>query len=79
MPRASCVFNKQWMGGVYKDWLLEDKDKHKVKCAACDICFDIGNMGIKAVESHQKGKKHQKNIQMLLQSNNKRRQEWKVI
>lgn len=67
MPGGSCLLNKEWLDGVYKDWVMEDKDNRKAKCAACNSCFDIGNMGIKAVESHGKGKKHQKNLKIFLQ------------
>jgi hypothetical protein len=35
-----------------------ENDKSKAYCRLCKTKFDIGNMGISSISSHEKGKKH---------------------
>lgn len=43
----------------YSSWLREvDGDTQRALCCLCKKSFDIANMGIAAVKSHMKGKKH---------------------
>ena len=43
---------------VLNKWLEKDTSVNQAKCKLCCKTFDIGNMGIAALESHAKGDKH---------------------
>lgn len=61
---GKCYFNEDWYKNAhYKDWLLCDPngDKSKFRCRTCNQSYIIGSSGIKALESHRKSSKHQKN------------------
>ena len=55
-------FNIEWLNVErYKKWLraVEKSDEY-ARCCVCRVEFDIGNIGITAVESHSKGAKHKR-------------------
>ena len=62
MP-GNCRFRVDWMGQEeFKIWLHADSDPTKANCKVCKTTFDIANMGITALRSHSKGRKHQTNF-----------------
>lgn len=53
------AFNKAWLQDPdFSSWIAE-ASKYKAKCTVCNVLFELGNMGKKALRSHAKGKKHQ--------------------
>ena len=59
MPRNRCQFNQKWLiDSHFKTWIAEAETSSMAKCLICGTSFDISNMGITALVSHQSGKKH---------------------
>jgi hypothetical protein len=69
MP-GNCSFNEVWTTNpLYSEWLAAVKtDKTKAKCQLCGSIFDIAKMGISALNSHMKGKKHSSLIDLRKKS-----------
>lgn len=62
-PKSETKFCEQWLDlsrhGSWT-WLQRKKGDHfRASCTLCRTDFDIKNMGICAIISHEKGKKHQ--------------------
>lgn len=57
---SSITFNPSWMTDPqYSSWIAKvPKNPHQARCTACNKDFNLGNMGIGAIKSHMKGKKH---------------------
>ena len=61
---GKCYFDVDWLSNeLYKDWLACDPkgDKSSFMCRASNKTCLIRSSGIKALESHRKSSKHQKN------------------
>ena len=59
IPRNRYQFNQKWLiDGRFKTWIAEAETSSMAKCLLCRTSFDISNMGISALVSHQSGKKH---------------------
>ena len=58
--KNSCRFNDNWLrDSLFKDWLRKDLEtSRKARCTLCSKNFDISNMGVSALLSHQKGSRH---------------------
>ena len=58
--KNSCPFNGNWLqDSRFKDWLRNDlESSRKARCTFCSKSFDISNMGVSALLSHQKGSRH---------------------
>jgi len=58
-----CVFNPQWLeADPYKDWLkCAATNKYEAYCRVCSKTFQLGTMGVKALDSHMGSVKHKKN------------------
>ena len=58
--KNSCLFNENWLQKPrFKDWLRKDLcSSRKARCTLCSKGFDISNMGMSALLSHQKGSRH---------------------
>ena len=57
MAKRSCKLNDNWFE-EFKPWLEKSKDPKSVFCNICQQSFGISNMGVSAIKSHAKGKKH---------------------
>lgn len=73
MPKSrkySSKFNLEWLQiEKYKKWLQKaDSNENKAMCKICNVQFDISNMGLPAIESHDKGAKHKR---LMVQDNPK--------
>ncbi|KAJ8882810.1 hypothetical protein PR048_014624 [Dryococelus australis] len=62
MTSKRTVFNELWlnskMSPEFVGWLCKGPDTCHAYCRACKKSFELGNMGLQAVISHAKGKKH---------------------
>src|ERR1043165_9603990 len=62
MPKNVSTFNDQWLDrNRHASWVWLQRKNDNNRRAICTLCktdFDIGNMGIGAIVSHEKGKKH---------------------
>lgn len=62
MPKNVSKFNDQWLDrNRHASWVWLQKkndDNRRAICTLCKTDFDIGNMGIAAIVSHEKGKRH---------------------
>lgn len=64
-------FNHKWMQiQKYSGWAQphvsnppKDSDKYMAYCKPCRKSFQLGNMGISALDSHNCGQKHKENLQ----------------
>lgn len=57
---SKCIFRSEWLDNPKFNWLREvQNDKRMAYCILCKQKFSLSNMGLPAVNSHQKGKKHQ--------------------
>lgn len=57
---SKCSFQNDWIANPKFYWLQEvSNNKNMCYCTLCNIKFSLSNMGLRAVTSHQKGKKHQ--------------------
>ena len=59
-------FKQEWslkLKEEYLSWLEPNAtlERH-AECSICCTDFDIGNIGIGAIESHRKGKRHQERL-----------------
>jgi len=74
MPKARYLskFNYQWLDiNNHPSWTWlkpVDGDNSKACCTLCKTNFDVSNMGISSVTSHEKGKKHRDHCDMKSQS-----------
>lgn len=58
---GKCKFNEKWMeDDIFKRWLAPAENNNNAMCKLCKKTFSLGTMGLKAVESHMKGDKHQR-------------------
>ena len=54
--KNSCRFNNWLRDSRFKDWLRKDLESNrKSRCTLCSKSFDISNMGVSVLLSHQKG------------------------
>ena len=64
-----CSFREEWLDPeMHPDISLWIQKCRNIKSASCRICpkiFDISNMGISAVRSHAKSKKHKDLIKII--------------
>jgi len=59
---GKCVLNRKWLSDAKLSWVKEFKgDKHKAMCCVCNKVIDIERMGERALKSHMKGEKHNRN------------------
>lgn len=57
MPRKT-TFNDDWM--INRPWLKQSiRNSNDAICSFCNSTFSLSNMGLQAIKSHEKGKKHQ--------------------
>ena len=57
---GKCKFNDKWMEeDVFRRWLVPAENNNEAMCKFCKKTFSLGTMGLKAIESHMKGGKHQ--------------------
>ena len=53
-------FQDEWLSDpAFRSWISKNKNAHKACCFLCKTNFDISIMGVSALGSHAKGKKHQ--------------------
>ena len=53
-------FQDEWLSDpAFRSWISKKKNAHKACCFLCKTNFDISVMGVSALGSHAKGKKHQ--------------------
>ena len=53
-------FQDEWLSDpAFRSWISKIKNTHKACCFLCKTSFDISVMGVSALRSHAKGKKHQ--------------------
>lgn len=67
MATKRTLFNEQWLDlTLYPDfaWLRKSKDAYHGFCVVCKKDFGLGNMGRKAVTTHNKGQLHQKLVKL---------------
>lgn len=58
MPKQT-YFNDSWLKEKeFCDWVTRAPTNLQVRCKLCKANFALGNMGIKALKSHAKGKSH---------------------
>ena len=46
----------------YKLWLQKDDNVYSAKCKVCSKTFSVAGQGIKALDTHAKGLKHQQRL-----------------
>ena len=65
LAKRSCKFNDNWLKlEEFKPWLEKSKNAKLALCNLCHQTFDISNMGISAIKSHARGKKHADKMMM---------------
>lgn len=47
---------------LFKRWLAPTENDNNAMCKLCKKTFSLGTMGLKAVESHMRGEKHQRYV-----------------
>ena len=53
-------FQDEWLSDpAFRSWISKTKNAHEARCFLCKTNFDISIMGVSALRSHAKGKKHQ--------------------
>jgi hypothetical protein len=64
-PKYKCRFQGKWLDkNSYPAWTWLQRvpgDDNKARCSLCRTDFDISNMGLSSIKSHEKGKKHIEN------------------
>lgn len=62
MSGRQCKFKKEWKEDPqFRDWLGEvSGDVQRAYCKFCKKSFDVGNMGLSALKSHERGQGHVK-------------------
>lgn len=62
MSGRQCKFKKEWKEDPqFRDWLGEvSGDVQRAYCKFCKKSFDVGNMGLSALKSHERGQSHVK-------------------
>ena len=67
---GKCKFSSLWLSDErFKAWLAPVVGRSdRARCNICSVDFDISNMGVAAVVSHMKGKKHCSKWQESLRS-----------
>ena len=60
-PKRVSKFKQEWsLKEEYSSWLKPNATSERhAECSICCTDFDIGNIGIGAIESHRKGERHQ--------------------
>lgn len=59
---GKCKFNDKWMEeDAFRRWLAP-AENNEAMCKLCKKTFSLGTMGLKAVELHMKGGKHQRYV-----------------
>ena len=59
MSSANSYFQERWLSDKrFKDWLVPTQTKREARCKRCKKSFALLNMGVQALKSHAKGKKH---------------------
>ena len=65
LAKRSCKFKDNWLKlEKSKPWLEKSKNAKSAICNLCHQTFDISNMGISAIKSHARGKKHADKMMM---------------
>ena len=60
-PKRECKFLMNWLkDSKYRNWLTYAKDIKVAKCKLCMCILDVRTMGKSALDSHMKGMKHKK-------------------
>ncbi|GAA6096893.1 lactosylceramide alpha-2,3-sialyltransferase isoform X1 [Tachysurus ichikawai] len=62
MSERQCKFKKEWKEDPqFRDWLGEESgDAQRAYCKFCRKFFDVGNMGLSALKSNERGQGHVK-------------------
>ena len=72
MPKYTSRFSDQWLDRKKHPtwtWLEKvDGDDSNARCNLCNTNFDVSNMGVCSIPSHEKGKKHRGYCDMKSQS-----------
>lgn len=56
---SKCYFQTDWFNNPKFSWLQQvTSDRSMAYCTLCQSKFSLSNMGLRAVRSHQQGKKH---------------------
>jgi hypothetical protein len=62
-PKCKSKFGASWLDvNKHPGWTWLQKElnnEYRACCTMCNVNFDVSNMGISSVVSHEKGKKHQ--------------------
>lgn len=59
-----CKFQHEWLTKPhFKEWLGQASKNTEAKCNVCMSIIDISSMGIGALKSHMKGKRHEKALE----------------
>ena len=57
---SALSFQDEWLSDpTFRSWISKTKNAHEARCFLCKTNFDISIMGVSALRSHAKGKKHQ--------------------
>ena len=57
---GKCIFQDAWLEEEeYGVWIARDpSSKYKFRCRVCKQSYELGKMGLQAIKSHAKKKKH---------------------
>ena len=56
---SKATFQEEWLTSkLYKDWIIQGKNKNYAKCVLCLKDIDVSTMGSAALDSHAKRAKH---------------------
>ena len=62
MSSKLSFFNEDWLDSkIYPEFakcLVKAEDRTHARCRVCQKSFELSNMGVQALRSHQRGKKH---------------------
>ena len=62
MSKKEKKLNEEWLikdrHPEFASWLVKGKENTQAKCKLCHKVTKLSNMGIEALKSHQKGRKH---------------------
>ena len=69
MSQKKTLFNGDWLKDPqFSSWIARSIHKDKAHCKVCATDFLLENMGKQALQSHARGKKHQKIIAVKSES-----------
>ena len=59
MNSENSYFQERWLSDErFKDWLVPAQTEREARCKRCKKSFALSDMGVQALKSHGKGKKH---------------------